>query len=68
MRASRSSDQFILRLPDGMRTQIAEKAKSNGRSMNSEVVDAIHKHLMEPDYWRRMIQGIIAEERQTAEV
>jgi hypothetical protein len=35
---SRGSDQFNLRLPEGMRDRIAEVAKANGRSMNSEIV------------------------------
>jgi hypothetical protein len=34
----RSSDQFPLRLPDGMRDRIAKEAKANGRSMNAEIV------------------------------
>jgi Holliday junction resolvasome RuvABC DNA-binding subunit len=35
---SRTADQFVLRLPDGMRPRIAEAAKANGRSMNAEIV------------------------------
>jgi hypothetical protein len=35
---TRESDRFMLRLPDGMRDQIAESAKENGRSMNAEIV------------------------------
>lgn len=35
---SRDSDRFIIRLPEGMREQIAASAKESGRSMNSEVV------------------------------
>jgi plasmid stability protein len=31
-------DQFVLRLPDGMRSRLAERAKINMRSMNSEAV------------------------------
>ncbi|PTU70759.1 Arc family DNA-binding protein [Chromobacterium haemolyticum] len=34
----RDSDKFMLRLPDGMRSRIAEAAKTNGRSMNAEIV------------------------------
>lgn len=34
----RESDKFMLRLPDGMRDQIATAAKAGGRSMNSEIV------------------------------
>lgn len=36
--ASRDSDKFMLRLPDGMRPEIAAQAKANGRSMNAEIV------------------------------
>lgn len=42
----RDYDKFMLRFPDGMRDSIAERAKSNGRSMNSEIIsileDALH--------------------------
>lgn len=34
----RGSDQFVLRLPDGMRSQIKEIAARNRRSMNAEIV------------------------------
>lgn len=40
---SRESDKFMLRLPDGMRAQIADAAKSNKRSMNAEVVARIQE-------------------------
>ena len=35
---SRESDKFVLRMPDGMRDEIAERAKASGRSMNAEIV------------------------------
>lgn len=35
---SDAADKFVLRLPEGMREQIAEAAKSSGRSMNAEIV------------------------------
>lgn len=35
---SDKQDKFMLRLPDGMRDRIAQAAKSNGRSMNAEIV------------------------------
>lgn len=35
---SASLDKFMLRLPDGMRDQIAKDAKANGRSMNAEII------------------------------
>jgi hypothetical protein len=37
-RPGRGSDQFVVRLPDGMRDYIADAAKANGRSMNAEIV------------------------------
>ncbi|ATQ75060.1 DNA-binding protein [Massilia violaceinigra] len=35
---SRAADQFVVRLPVGMRDRIAEEAKANNRSMNAEIV------------------------------
>ncbi len=35
---SRTSDQFSVRFPDGMRDEIARSAKANGRSMNAEII------------------------------
>jgi plasmid stability protein len=34
-------DKFNLRFPDGMRDAIAERAKANGRSMNSEIIQIL---------------------------
>ncbi|WP_438818389.1 Arc family DNA-binding protein [Xenorhabdus bovienii] len=34
-------DKFNLRFPDGMRDAIAERAKKNGRSMNSELIEML---------------------------
>lgn len=33
-----NQDQYIVRLPDGMREAIKRRAKSNGRSMNTEII------------------------------
>ncbi|WP_448512390.1 Arc family DNA-binding protein [Photorhabdus laumondii] len=38
---SQMQDKFNLRFPDGMRDAIAERAKENGRSMNSEIIQMI---------------------------
>lgn len=35
---TRDSDKFQLRLPEGMRQEIAQHAKRNGRSINAEMV------------------------------
>lgn len=34
-------DQYMLRLPDGMRDRIKAAAAENNRSMNAEIVDAL---------------------------
>ncbi|HGK3768728.1 TPA: Arc family DNA-binding protein [Klebsiella pneumoniae] len=41
----RDYDKFMLRFPDGMREAIAERAKRNGRSMNSEIVQILQDAL-----------------------
>lgn len=38
-------ERFTVRFPDGMRDAVAERAKSNGRSMNSEIVQIIEDAL-----------------------
>ena len=42
---SRNADKFVVRLPDGMREEIADRAKANNRSMNSEIVVMIKNQL-----------------------
>lgn len=39
----RGSDQVKLRLPDGMRDELKEAAKVNGRSMNAEIIARLKK-------------------------
>lgn len=41
----RGSDQFPLRLPDGMRQSIKDAAAASGRSMNSEIVHILENGL-----------------------
>lgn len=50
MKMSEKEDQalierFTVRMPDGMRDSIAARAKSNGRSMNSEIVQILEDAL-----------------------
>jgi hypothetical protein len=40
---SQAQEQFVVRLPDGMRDRIAAAAKRNGRSMNAEIVHALEE-------------------------
>lgn len=35
---SRRQDQFVIRMPEGLRERIAQAAKDQGRSMNAEIV------------------------------
>ena len=41
-------DQYMLRLPDGMRGRIRAAAEANGRSMNSEIVSTLQEHYPAP--------------------
>jgi predicted DNA-binding protein len=47
--ARKGDDQYMLRLPDGLRGRIKQHAAVNGRSLNSEIVDAIERHLERGD-------------------
>lgn len=40
---SRHLAQFLVRFPEGMRERIAEAAKANNRSMNSEIVARLER-------------------------
>ncbi|MDG9890191.1 MULTISPECIES: YlcI/YnfO family protein [Pseudomonas] len=42
---SRTADKFVVRLPDGMRDQVAKAAEADDRSMNSLIVTAIRNEL-----------------------
>ena len=39
----REREQYIVRLPDGMRDRIKEEAERNHRSMNAEIVFHLEK-------------------------
>lgn len=41
---SAKQDQFVLRLPEGMRDKIREAAEANSRSMNAEIVARLEEH------------------------
>lgn len=44
-RKPQAQDKFVLRLPEGMREQIASLADANARSMTQEMVLALRSHL-----------------------
>jgi len=41
---SSSQDKYIIRMPDGLRDRIREKADANRRSMNAEIVALLEEH------------------------
>jgi hypothetical protein len=43
--AGKDAEQYMLRLPAGLRDKVARRAAENGRSMNTEIIDAIEKYL-----------------------
>jgi hypothetical protein len=47
--AAKDADQYMLRLPPGLRDRVASRASDNGRSMNTEIVEAIEQHLTGAD-------------------
>ncbi|MCW9477452.1 Arc family DNA-binding protein [Klebsiella oxytoca] len=55
----RDYDKFMLRFPDGMRDAIAERAKRNGRSMNSEIVAIIDNAISQPALAQEGIEFIL---------
>lgn len=42
---SQEMDRFNVRMPAGMREEIARIAEENGRSMNSEIIQIIQDHI-----------------------
>ncbi|WP_271105122.1 Arc family DNA-binding protein [Pseudomonas tohonis] len=48
MTDSRTADKFVLRMPNGMRQQIAGVAENNRRSMNSEIVARLDQSFQAP--------------------
>ena len=45
MTDSRAQDKFVIRLPDGLRTEIATVAYRNQRSMNGEIIHRLERSL-----------------------
>lgn len=47
MNKTKHADKFIVRLPEGMRERLAMLSERERRSMNSEYLVALEKHLKE---------------------
>jgi hypothetical protein len=56
--AGRGSDQYMLRLPDGMRETIAKRAAENGRSINTEIIAALEQYLAGADRYTALLDFI----------
>ncbi len=56
-------DKFMLRFPDGMRDAIAEMAKNNGRSMNSEIIQILGEAIygLPQDDFEQMYEYVTTE-------
>jgi hypothetical protein len=46
---AKKQDQFIVRLPDGMRNKVKESAELNNRSMNAEIIAGLEDWLSRND-------------------
>jgi len=60
----RASDQFALRLPDGMRERIKAAADQNNRSMNAEIVATLERAYplpKPPSDYDQVIAEVIAD-------
>ena len=64
--AAAGADQYMLRLPAGMRDAVAQLADGNGRSINTEIIAAIEQHLKGPDRLSS-IEAFIEKYRRTIE-
>lgn len=47
--SSRTADKFVVRMPNGMRDRIAEVARNQHRSMNSEIIARLESSLHQDD-------------------
>jgi len=67
----RGSDQFVLRLPDGMRDRIASLAAENGRSMNAEIISRLEQTFENDEtvleLWRKVekLEEMVKDHDQT---
>ena len=67
---SRTADKFVVRLPNGMREQVAEVARKNHRSMNSEIIDRLEQSLLNNQFEpaQQMLDGALNAEELKAEL
>jgi len=62
------TDQYLIRLPDGMRSKLSKLAEANGRSMNAEIVSALEQHLTGSDRFSAIEASIQNHDRTVQEL
>jgi predicted DNA-binding protein len=46
---AREGEQYMMRMPPGLRERVTKRAAANGRSMSAEIIDAIEQSLQRAD-------------------
>ena len=65
---SSTSDRFQLRLPDGMRDQLAEAATASGRSLNGEIIHRLTQSLERDERQKKLSQHLKIQGDRVAKV
>jgi hypothetical protein len=63
-----TSDRFQLRLPDGMRDQLAEAATASGRSLNGEIIHRLTLSLERDGMPKKLSQHLKTQDDRLAKV
>lgn len=63
----REMDTIMVRVPDGMKSRIAERARANGRSMSSEVLSILESEMAGPATARIRELEALCKELETSE-
>jgi len=65
---SDQQDQFMLRLPSGLRDRIKAYAKEHNRSMNAEIIRVLEREYPEPFPLAERIKGLLSLSRKIGDV
>ncbi|MCE0756044.1 Arc family DNA-binding protein [Pseudomonas putida] len=65
---SRTADKFVVRLPDGMRERVAQVARDNHRSMNSEIIERLEQSLLNDQHNTAQVQAGSADDNLKSEL
>lgn len=64
---SRDADKFVVRLPDGIRSQISDVSQADERSMNSFVITAVRNELAGRQEQALLLESLALLKRQLEE-